>query len=83
MSDSINIEDFVDAAIIEGFRNGMQSFQESLEAELENQAVIEEAGDASSLLQGMIDNQVEQNSAQNLNENMEILGNKMNFLFNN
>ena len=83
MSDSINIEDFVDAAIIEGFRNGMQSFQESLEAELENQAVIEEAGDASSLLQGMIDNQVEQNSAQNLNENMEALGNKMNFLFNN
>lgn len=83
MSDSINIEDFVDAAIIEGFRNGMQSFQESLEAELENQAVIEEAGDASSLLQGMIDNQVEQNSAQNLNENMETLGNKMNFLFNN
>lgn len=83
MSDTINIEDFVDAAIIEGFRNGVQSFQESLEAELQNQAVIEESGDANTLLQAMIDAQVENNSAQNINENMETLGNKMNFLFNN
>lgn len=83
MSDTINVEDFVDAAIIEGFRNGVQSFQESLEAELQNQAVIEESGDANTLLQAMIDNQVENNSTQNINENMETLGNKMNFLFNN
>lgn len=83
MSDTINVEDFVDAAIIEGFRNGVQSFQESLESELQNQAVIEESGDANTLLQAMIDNQVENNSTQNINENMETLGNKMNFLFNN
>lgn len=83
MSDTINVEDFIDAAIIEGFRNGVQSFQESLEAELQNQAVIEESGDANTLLQAMIDDQVENNSTQNINENMETLGNKMNFLFNN
>lgn len=85
MADQITIEDLVDGAIIEGFRRGTASFMESLEMELQTEAAIEEYGngDASSLLQEMINATVTEKSSQQVTENVESLGQKMNFLLNN
>lgn len=81
MSDQITIEDLVDGAIIDGFRLGTNNFVESLEAELQKEAVIEESGSAHELLQGMIDYNVDSKSATVAQESVETLDNKLNFLF--
>ena len=77
----ISIEDLVDGAIIEGYRRGTASFMESLEAELQTESVIEEAGSAHDLLQAMIDNNVQEKSSQEVTENVSELNNKLSFLF--
>lgn len=83
MADQISIEDLVDGAIIEGFRNGTNSFMESLEMQLQTEAMIEETGgDASAVLQEMIDSTVAEKSSVQATENVNDLGQKMNFLLN-
>lgn len=78
---TITIEDLVDGAIITGFRNGTASFLESLEMDLQNEAVIEEAGDAHNLLQSMIDMNIEEQNGEYVNESIGRLNNKLNYLF--
>ena len=83
MADQITIEDLVDGAIIEGFRSGTASFMESLEMQLQQEAILEETGgDAGAMLQEMIDNTVAEKSSVQASENVNNLGNKMNFLLN-
>jgi len=55
MTDQISVEDFVDGAIVVGFKNSIPMFLESLESELENSIIISEAGNAQTLLQAMIE----------------------------
>jgi len=78
MSESkITVNDVVDSAIVEGFKNVSAMYIESLEETLRRNVLISEAGDAQALLQEMIDatetTQVQQESVEQLNE----LENKM------
>lgn len=83
MADQITIEDLVDGAIIEGFRNGTANFMESLEMQLQAEAIVEESGgDPAAVLQEMIDSTVTEKSSVQATENVNNLGQKMNFLLN-
>lgn len=56
MSDKVTVENIVDGAIIEGFKNGVNMFMEDIENDLRKDIVITEAGGAETMLQSMIDN---------------------------
>lgn len=77
----ITIEDLVDGAILEGFRNGTANYVESIEAELQREAIIEESGSAHDLLQNMIDLSVQEKTSEAVSENVSELGQKLNLLF--
>lgn len=77
----ITIEDLVDGAILEGFRNGTANYVESIEAELQREAIIEESGSAHDLLQNMIDLSVQEKTSEAVSENVSELSQKLNLLF--
>jgi len=56
MSDKVTVENIVDGAIIEGFKNGVNMFMEDIENDLRKDIAITEAGGAETMLQSMIDN---------------------------
>jgi hypothetical protein len=68
----LTVENLVDGAIIEGFKNATGMFLESLEDSLQKHVLIAEAGDAQSVLQEMIDSAeeevVQEQSVEQLNE---------------
>jgi len=68
----ITVEDLVDSAIVQGFKNVGQMYMESLEEGLRKSIVINEAGDAQNFLQEMINctqtTVIQQESAEQLDE---------------
>lgn len=70
--DKVTVENFVDSAIIAGFKNVGPTYMESIEESIQRNIMIQEAGDAQSCLQEMIDSteteQLQQESAEQLSE---------------
>jgi len=78
MSDAkVTVENLIDGAIIEGFQNANSMFLESLEDSLQKNVIITEAGDAHSVLQQMITDNVQDKIEEEAGEELESLASKL------
>ena len=75
--EQVTVENLVDGAIIEGFQNANAMFLESLEDSLQKNVIITEAGDAHSVLQQMIDDNVQDKIEEEAGEELESLTSKL------
>lgn len=74
---NVSVEDLIDSAIIAGFQRGAHSYLESVEDALQTSLIIQESGDASSLLQAMLDESVSASDSKLTTEHLEDLSSKM------
>lgn len=78
MSDQkVTVEDLIDGAIIAGFQRGSHAYLEGLEDQLRTSLIIQESGDAASLLQQMIDESENATVTQMTNEHLQELDGKL------
>ncbi len=75
--EKVTVENLIDGAIIEGFQNANAMFLESLEDSLQKNVIITEAGDAHSVLQQMIDDNVQDKIEEEAGEELESLTSKL------
>ncbi len=75
--ETVTVENLIDGAIIEGFQNANAMFLESLEDSLQKNVIITEAGDAHSVLQQMIDDNVQDKIEEEAGEELESLTSKL------
>lgn len=57
--EKVTVENLIDGSIIEGFQSANAMFLESLEDSLQKHVIITEAGDAHSVLQQMLDENIQ------------------------
>lgn len=75
--EKVTVENLIDGAIIEGFQNANTMFLESLEDSLQKNVIITEAGDAHSVLQQMIDDNVQEKIEEEASEELDSLSDKL------
>jgi len=78
MSDEkVTVENLVDGAIIDGFQSANAMFLESLEDSLQKNVIITEAGDAHSVLQQMLDDNIQVKVEEEASEELDSLTEKL------
>jgi len=78
----LSVEEFVDAAIVEGFQCGCQSFLESIEGSIRNNTLLQETSSVEDYLQEMIDNEQQQKMSSYAQENFANLSEKLSSVLN-
>jgi len=73
----VTVENLIDGSIIEGFQSANAMFLESLEDSLQKHVIITEAGDAHSVLQQMLDENIQEKVEEEANVELGTLTEKL------